>query len=131
LQRQAVDIEQHDAAKEQRGADQHRRFKQHRLDEIVRQRADDGGRQEGDQDAGDKAPGARIAWQVDQHFPQPGEIDADDGQDGAELDDDLEDLSGRLEAEEMAEQQDVAGRGDRDEFGQPFDEAEQNGRTID
>ena len=55
------------------------------------------------------------------------EIDAEDRQDGAELDQDLEGLAGRLEAEEMAGKQDMAGRGDRNELGQALEQAEQQG----
>ena len=93
----------------------------------MRQRADDGRRQEGDQDADDEMPGQPVMRQIEQHLPQAAEIDAQDGEDGAELDQDLEGLAGRMEAEEMAGEQDMAGRGDRYELGQPLQQAEQQG----
>jgi hypothetical protein len=50
------------------------------------------------------------------------------GEDGAELDRDLEGLARRaLEAEQLAEEDEVAGRGDRQEFGQALDDAHQQG----
>ena len=99
-----------------------------RLDEIVRQRADDRRRQEGDQDAEHEAPRprGRAAGRA-AIFQQPAEIDGEDRQDRAELDQHLEGLAGRFEAEEMAGQQDMAGRRDRDELGQPLEQAEQQG----
>ena len=93
----------------------------------MRQHADDGRRQEGDQDAEHEVPGQPVVRQVAQHLPQPAEIDAEDGKDGAELDQDLEGLAGRFEAEKMAGKQDMAGRGNRNELGQPFEQAEQKG----
>ena len=60
-------------------------------------------------------------------FQQPPGIDRQDGEDRAKLDQDLERLSGRLEAEKMAGEQYVTGRGDRDELGQPFEQAKHQG----
>ncbi len=94
----------------------------------MRQRADDRGGQEGDQDAEDEAAGAGVAWEIGEQLPQPAEIDAEDRQDRAELDQHLEGLAGRFEAEEMAGEQDVAGRRDRDELGQPLEQPEQQRR---
>ena len=68
-----------------------------------------------------------VMRQIEQHLPQAAEIDAEDRQDGAELDQDLEGLAGGVEAEEMAGEQDMAGRGDRDELGQPLEQAKQQG----
>src|SRR5262249_50714284 len=47
-------------------------------------------------------------------------------QHGAELDQHLEGLARRLEAQEMADEQQVPGGGYRDELGRPLDEAEQD-----
>jgi hypothetical protein len=68
-----------------------------------------------------------VARQVDQHLPQLAEINGNDGEDGAELDQDLEGLAGGFEAEEMAGQQKVSCRGDGDELGQPLQYAEEQG----
>ena len=59
-----------------------------------------------------------------QDAEQPAEIDHDDGKDGAELDQHLEHPAGAVEAEEMAEQQEVGGGGNRQELGKAFDDAE-------
>ena len=61
---------------------------------------------------------------------QPAGIDRQDGEDRAELDQHLEGLAGRVEAEEVAGEQDVAGRGDRDELGQPLEDAEEGGDQV-
>src|SRR5690606_9085365 len=61
---------------------------------------------------------------IDQKLDQTAEIDRQDRQDRAELDQDLEGLAGRLEAEEMAGEQYMAGRGNRNELRQPFEQAE-------
>ena len=55
---------------------------------------------------------------------QAAEIDDDDRKDGAELDQHLEHPAGAVEAEEMAEQEDVGSRGNRQELGKAFDNAE-------
>ena len=60
-------------------------------------------------------------------FSSRAEIDGQYGEDRAELDQYLERLAGRLEAEEMTGEQYVAGRGDRDELGQPFEQAKHQG----
>ena len=64
---EAVDQQQHDAADDQRDADQPGALEQHLLDEVVQQEADDHGREEGEQDAEHEAPGARVGRQADQH----------------------------------------------------------------
>ncbi len=107
LQRPAIDPEQDETAEDQHDADQHRRLEQDRLDEAVRQRADDGGGQEGEQDREDEAARPRIGREFDQ---EPGEargVDAEDREDRAELDQHLEGLARRFEAEEMAGEQDM------------------------
>ncbi len=97
----------------------------HRLDEIMRQRADHRRRQEGDQDAQHEAPRAGIRRQIDQNFQELCRVDRKDRQDRAELDQNLESLAGRLKAEKVAGEQNVAGRGDRQEFCEPLQQAEQ------
>ena len=66
---------------------------------------------------------------AEEQLPQPGEIDRQQRQDGAELDQHVERLAERLivEAEKMPDQQQMPGRGHRDEFGQALDDAEEGG----
>ena len=73
-----------------------------------------------------KRRACRIVEHADSELPQPHEIDRQQRQDGAELDQDREGLAEVLvaEAEELLQQQQMAGRGDRKELGQPFDDAE-------
>jgi hypothetical protein len=42
------------------------------------------------------------------------------------LNEHLEGLAGRFKAQEMADKQQMTGRGDRNKFGQAFDQAEHN-----
>ncbi len=53
--------------------------------------------------------GERVA----RRCPPAAEIDHNDGKDGAELDQHLEQPAGAVEAQEMPDQQEVGGRGDR------------------
>src|SRR5690606_20634487 len=108
--RPAVDPKQDEAADDQRDADQHRAFEQHFLDEAVRQRANYGSGQKGDQYAENESLRGAIGRKLDEHVPQSREIDRENRQDRAELDDHLEHLAGRLEAHEMAGEKDVTGR---------------------
>ena len=99
---------------------------QHALDEVVRERADHRRRQEREQHADDEAPRRRIGEKADRQLPQPHEIDRQQRQDRAELDQHREGLAEILvgEAEEVLDQQQVAGRRDRQELGQALDDAE-------
>ncbi len=65
----------------------------------------------------------------DRDPPQPPEIDRQDGEDGAELDQHHEGLAEGVvvEAEEALDQQQMPGRGNRQEFGQALDDAEDEG----
>ena len=76
-----------------------------------------------------KRRGAGLGERADRDRPQPLEIDRQDRQDRAELDQHHEGLAERLvvEAEEVLEQQQVAGRRDGQEFGQALDHAEHDG----
>ena len=62
-------------------------------------------------------------------LPEPGEIDRQQRQDGAELDQHREGLAEIVvvEAEEALHQQQVPGRGHRQELGQALDDAEDEG----
>jgi hypothetical protein len=63
---------------------------------------------------------------ADSELPQPHGIDRQQGQDGAELDQNREALAEVLVAEtqELLQQQKMAGRGDRQKLGQPLGHAE-------
>src|SRR5262249_44675695 len=98
----------------------------HALDEAVQQRADHGGGQEREQDAEHEAPRDRVVEEAERELHQAPEVDRQERQDRAELDQDSERIAEALvaEAEEMPHQQQVAGRRNREIFGQPLDEAE-------
>ena len=66
LEPHPVDGQQHDAADDQRRADEPGRFEQDGLDELVRGGADHGRRQEGHQHGQHEVARARIARQVEQ-----------------------------------------------------------------
>ena len=87
-----------------------------------------GGGEEGDENAQHEAlrRRARTAGRRRSSHSRAG-IDAEDRQDRAELDQDLEGLAGRLEAEKVPGKQNVPGRRDRDELGEAFQQAEQQG----
>ena len=91
--------------------------------------ADDRGGQERDQHAEDEAARSGIARQRHRDRHSLREIDRQDGQDRAELDQHHEGLAEGVvvEAEEVLEQQQMAGRRDRQELGQPLDHAENDG----
>ena len=115
-----VEPQQRHSADDQRHADDQRGGEQNRLDESIGQKANDGGRQKRHQQADQETPRMRVVGPADRQQPQFTEIDAHDGQQRAELDDDLERLAGTLEAYEMAQQQKVSGRRDGNELGQSF-----------
>ena len=96
---------------------------------AVRERADDRGGQERDQHADDEAARRLLRERADRDRPQPLEIDRQDRQDRAELDQHHEGLAERVvvEAEEVLEQQQVAGRRNGEKFGQALDHAENDG----
>ena len=106
-------------------ADQHRRLEQHGLDEVVRQRADHRSRQECEQHA-ERRSGARAdrTGAPRRCASACTEVDAEDGQDRAELDQHLERLAGRADAEEVLGEQDMSGRRYGQELGQALDEAQ-------
>ena len=105
------------------------RLNRYLLDEVVRERADHRRRQERDQHADDETARRRIAEHAEREPPQPDEIDRQQRQDRAELDQHREGLAEIVvvEAEEVLHQQQMAGRGDRQELGQALDHAEDEG----
>ena len=92
-------------------------------------RADDRGGQERDQHADDEAARRRIGERAERDLPQPLEVDRQDRQDRAELDQHHEGLAEIVvaEAEEMLQQQQVPGRRHGEEFGEALDHAEHDG----
>ena len=96
------------------------------LDEAVRQRADHRRRQEREQHADDEARRRPFGEHVGRQRPEPAEIDRQQRQDRAELDQDRERLAEVVvaPAEKMLHQQQMPGRGHRQEFGQALDDAE-------
>ena len=111
LEIERIDPQQDRAADDQREAD-HPGIEQYVLDEAVRERADDRRRQECDQHADDEAARGRIGEEAERDLPEPHEIDREDRQDRAELDQHHEGLAELVvvEAEEPFQQQQVPGR---------------------
>ena len=97
-----------------------------RLDERRRQHADHRRRQERQQHADDETRRVPLAEHVRRQRPDAAEIDAEQRQNGAELDQDGKRLAEGVvaPAEEVLHQQKVSGRGDGQEFGQALDHAE-------
>ena len=73
-----------------------------------------------------KRAAAQLVNMPSAELPQPAEIDRQQRQDGAELDQHREGLAEGVvaPAEEVLHQQQMAGRGHRQEFGQALDDAE-------
>ena len=92
----------------------------------MRDRADHRRRQERQQDADDEAPRRRVGEKSDRQLPQPHEIDRQQREDRAELDQHREGLAEILvgEAEEALHQQQMAGGRDGNELGEALDDAE-------
>jgi hypothetical protein len=90
----------------------------------VQQHAGNARRQAGEQHAADEAQGVALALDgVAGDAQEPPEVDDDDGEDGAELDQHLEHPAGTVETEEVFDKQQVPGRGDGQEFRQSLDDA--------
>ena len=88
--------------------------------------ADDHGGQERHQHADDEAPVVGIGEHAERDPPQLGEIDHDDRENRAELNqhDETVPESALAEIEEALRQQQMAGRGNRQEFRDALDDAE-------
>ncbi len=124
---QVVDDHQHEPAGDQGRADDER-IEQDAPDEIAQKDADDRRRQERDDHADREAPRVGIAGHRDGDPPQAREIDRQDGEDRPELDQDGEGLVGlAVEPEEMLQQEEVPGRGHRQELGAALQHAKQRG----
>ncbi|MNL37286.1 hypothetical protein D3C87_1594240 [compost metagenome] len=86
--------------------------------------ADDGGRQEGEQHRDDEAAGLDARRQRQRDRQKPLEIDEQDRQDGAELNENGKGVARRPEAEEVPGEEHMRRRRHRNELREPLDEAE-------
>ena len=112
-------------ADDQREADDPR-IEQNFLDVFAGNQPDDHCGEKCHQYADDKAAVIGIGEHAKRDPPQFGEIDHNDGEDGAELDQDVEALPEIIlaEIEKTAREQQMAGRGHRQEFRDALDHAE-------
>ncbi len=93
---------------------------------LVGEGADDHRREEGEQDVADEAELLRLRKHARGGAQEAVEVDPADGADRAELDDHLEHLSGRSsKADQVTHEDQMAGRGNRQELGQALDDPEQ------
>ena len=124
---EAVDPQQHEAAGHEHGANDPD-VEQHALDGPVGQGPDHHGGKKGDQYSDNEALVVAIGEHAEKQAPQPREVDRQQRQDGAELDQHIKALAERfvVETEEMADQQKMAGRRYRNEFSKAFDDAEED-----
>ncbi len=128
LELQLIYPQEHRATDDQREADDPD-IEQHAPDEVMRQRACDSGGQEGEQHADDEPARRGVAEHLRREPPQAPEVDGQERQERAELDQRHEaSPEGRVvEAEEPLRQQQMPARGHRDERRQPCDGAEGDG----
>ena len=97
-----------------------------RLDLVDQEEAEDRRGQKGDEDIADEPPRHRVALQHPfEHRPEGAPVEDDDRQDRAQLDDDVErrPFLG-VEAEQFGGENQVPGRGNRQELGDALDDAE-------
>src|SRR5262249_56042698 len=97
-----------------------------RLDRVGGGRRDDGGGKECKKHAEDEPPSRRIAEHAGSNSPDAEEIDRQQRKDCAELDEDCEGLAEIrvVETEKALDQEQVSGRGHRQELGQSLDDAQ-------
>jgi hypothetical protein len=95
--------------------------------------AEHGRREEGDQHVADEPPRHGVALeQAFEHRPEGAPVEDDDRQDRAELNDDVERRPFvRVEPEQVGGEDQMAGRGDGQEFGDALDDAEDQGEQQD
>ena len=93
-------------------------------DEVVEQRAEDRRRDERDDHAEREAPRRGVARQVLEDGDDPSGIDREQGEDRAELDQNLEGAAGALEAEQLAGEQEMGRRGYWQKLRYALDDAE-------
>ena len=122
----ALDQQDRDAAQHQRG-DHDPRVVEQGLDEGVGERADHHGRHKREQDVAHEAELVGVMEQPGGGACEAAEIFPAHRANRAELDHHLEHLPGRLKTDEITDEDEMAGRGDRQKLGQPLDHAEQQG----
>jgi hypothetical protein len=99
------------------------------LDVLVQQQAEDCGGEKGDEEIDEEGePVVVFAEEAPEHLKDSGPVEAEDGEDGAALDDDVEVIDGAfvfggIEAEDRGGENEVPGGGDgeklRDALNQP------------
>ena len=121
----ALDQEDGKAAQDQRGH-HHPGAEQHGLDEAVGKSSDHHRRDEAEENVAREADLVRVAQQSARDAKEAMAIGPADGEDRAELDHHLEHLAGRpAKADQVDHEDQMAGRGDRDELGQTLDDPEE------
>ena len=101
-----------------------------RLDEVVEQNAEDRGRKEGNDDVQGESPAFGVPpEEAADHLEHAGPVEAEDREDGAALDDDVEGIRGAfarrvIEAQQARGDDEVSGRGDRQVLGDALDESQ-------
>ncbi len=121
----ALDEENRQAAEHERAC-HGRDGEQVGLDPTMGQEPDHGGREEPERQVQHEAAALVGPTEIPDHAEETGPVEPDDGEDGAQLDEDLERLGALAsEAEEVAGHDQVPGGGDRNEFGDAFDQSEE------
>ena len=96
---------------------------------LKEEAAEDGG-EEGDEDVPqEEEAGGVFAEEAEEEAAAALKVEAEDGEDGADLDDDGEGFGavGGGDAEDFLGEEDVAGGADGEVFGEAFDEADEDG----
>jgi hypothetical protein len=121
----ALDREDRDRAHDERDRDAHR-VEEVRLDLRLEGEAHDRGGDEGDRDVYGEALLHRIRREAREGADEARAVFPAHGKHGAGLDDDIEDVPALVvRAEQVAGEDQVAGRGDRQELGEALDHSKQ------
>jgi hypothetical protein len=124
-----LDGDHHDASDDERGGDG-QRAEEVRLDGLAQEETRDGGRRERDDERDEKAARRRVPREEPTHpLREKDAIVRDDGEDGPQLDHDLEGRGRRIviaETQPVPDEDQVARRRHRKKLGEPLDDAEQN-----
>jgi hypothetical protein len=125
--REPLDREDREAADDQRDRDD-LRVPEQRLDMLVQRETDHRRRDKRDHQVAQEQPGFRLTLQQPHaDCPERPPVQHHDRQDRAELDDDVEHLPApRVIAEQPRREDQMPGRGDGQEFGDPLDDAEED-----
>ena len=105
------------------------RVEEQGFDRRMKKQAEDGGGQETDQEERNEASRGGVTTEATGDVQQTLAVIPTDGKYGAELDNDLENLACIVRVvEQVADDNQVAGTGDRKKLGQPLDNAKHQGR---